>query len=184
MEYIQFFQIISQIFPFIWPEYSQRKADEGPEVHDRVVSAVVLAQFMNLGMAVVTPGNAVVRAGCLDLLVFQFSILQTLILEPGLQKSAAAAAAVVIGSVGLHVDKIFFAHNGSDHKPKVFGNGIAIALSYDLAGILNREFDFQVLVPVGIDLQLAFTNPFGIIFIDVLNFKIVLEVKFFQSGPD
>ena len=74
MEYIHFFQIISQVFPFVRPEYSQRKADEGPEVDDRIMSAVVLAQFMNLGMAVVAPGNAVIRAGGLDLLIFQLSV--------------------------------------------------------------------------------------------------------------
>jgi hypothetical protein len=141
MEHIHFFQIISEIFPFVRSEYSQRKADEGPEVDDRIVSAIVLAQFMNLGMAVMTPGNTVVCAGCLDLLIFQSAIFQALVLEPGLQETAAAAAAVVIGSVGLHVDEIFFANNGFDHKPKIFGNGIAIALSDNLAGILNRELD-------------------------------------------
>jgi hypothetical protein len=184
MEYIDFFQIISQVFPFVRPEYSQRKADQGPEVDDRVVSAVMFAQFVNLCMAVVASGNAVVRAGRLDLLVFESAVLQALILESGLQESAAAAAAIVVGSIGLHVDEIFFTHDGFDHKPKVFGNGIAIALADDLAGILNRELDFQLLVPVGIDLKLAFTNPFGVIFINVLDFKIMFEVEFFQSGPD
>jgi hypothetical protein len=142
MEYIHFFQVISQVFPFVWPEYSQRKADERPKMYDRVVSAIVLAQFMDLGMAVVAPGNAVIGAGRLDLLIFQFPILQALILEPGLQESAAAAAAVVVGAVWLHVDEIFLAHHGFDHIPQVFGNGIAIALSDNLTGILNRELDF------------------------------------------
>ena len=96
MEYIHFLQIISQVFPFVRSEYSQRKADEGPEVDDRIVSAIVLAQLMNLGMAVVAPGDTVIRAGGLDLLVFEPAILQALILESGLQESAAAAAAVVI----------------------------------------------------------------------------------------
>jgi hypothetical protein len=184
MEYIHFSQIISQIFPFVWPEYSQRKADESPEVDDRIVSAVVLAQFVNLGMAVVASGNAVVRAGCLDLLVFQFSILQTLILEPGLQKSAAAAAAVVVRFIGLHIDEIFFTHNGFDHETQIIRNRITKRLSDDLTGILDRELDLQILVPVGIDLQFSFTDPFGIIFIDVLYFKVVFDIEFFQSGPD
>jgi len=141
MEYIHFFQIISQVFPFVRPEYSQGKADEGPEVNDRIVPAVMLAQLVNLCVAVVAPGNAVIRAGRLDLLVFQPAVLQALVLEPGLQESAAAAAAVVVGSVGLHVDEIFFSHHGFDHKAKVLGNGIAIALADDLAGVLDRELD-------------------------------------------
>ena len=184
MEYIHFFQIISQVFPFVRPEYSQRKADEGPEVDDRIMSAIMLTQFMNLGMAVMASGNAVIRSRGFNLIIFQLSIFQALFLEPGLQKSAAAAAAVVVRFIGLHVDEIFFTHHGFDHKTKIICNRIAIALSNDLAGILNREFDFQILVPVGIDLQFSFTDPFGIIFINVLNFKIVFDVEFFQSGPD
>jgi hypothetical protein len=53
-----------------------------------------------------------------------------------------------------------------------------------LAGVLNREFDFEVLVPVGIDLQFAFTNPLGIILNDTFAFKVVLDLEFFQSEPD
>ncbi len=108
---------------------------------DRIVSAEMLAQFVNLSVTVVAPGNAVIRAGRLDLLVFQSAVLQALFLKPGLQESAAAAAAVVIGTIGLHVDEIFLAHNRFDNKAKIFRDGIAIALSNDLAGILNREFD-------------------------------------------
>ena len=184
MEYVHFFQIISQVFPFVRPEYSQRKANEGPEVDDRIMSAIMLTQFMNLGMAVMTSGNAVIRSSGFNLIIFQLSIHQALLLEPGLQKSAATAAAVVVRFIGLHVNEIFFTHNGFDHETKIICDRIAIALSNDLAGILNREFDFQVLVPVGIDLQFSFTDPFGIIFINVFYFKIVFDVEFFQSGPD
>lgn len=149
-----------------------------------VVAAIVFAQFMNLGMAVVAPGNAVVCACGFDLVVLDFTVLQAFLLEPGLQKSAAAAAAVVVGAVGLHVDEVFFAHHGFDHKPQVFCNGIPIAFAYDLAGVLDREFDLQVLVPVGVDFKFAFADPFGIILINIFDFKIVFQVEFFQSGPD
>jgi hypothetical protein len=43
---------------------------------------------------------------------------------------------------------------------------------------------FQIPVPVGIDIQFALPDPFGVIFIDVLDFEIMLDVEFFQSGPD
>ncbi len=181
MEYIDFLQVVSQIFPFVRPQNPQRKADERPEVNYRIITAVMLTELMNLSVAVMTSSNAVVRAGRLDLLIFQFSILQTLFLESGLQKTAATAATVVVGSVGLHVDEIFFTHNRLDHKTQIFGNRIAIALTDNLAWVLNRKLDFEIFVPVGADLQLAFTDPFGIIFIDVFNFKIVLNVEFFQS---
>ena len=184
MEYIHFFQIIPQVFPFVRPEYSQRKADQRPKVDHRVITAIMLTQFMNLGMAVMTSGNAVIGACCFNLIIFQLSIYQTLFLESGLQKSATAATAVVIGSVGLHINKIFFTHHRLDHKTKIICDRIAIAFSNNLTRILNGEFDLQILVPVGIYLQFAFTYPFGIIFINVFNFEVVFDVEFFQSGPD
>jgi hypothetical protein len=148
------------------------------------MTAVMLAQFMNLGMAVMAAGNAVVGSGSLNLLIFQSSVFEALILEPRLQESAAPAATVIIGSVGMHVYKIFFADHRFHNESEIFGYRIAIALSDNLAWILNCKFDFQILVPVGVDFESPFTNPLGIIFINVLNFEIVLKVEFFQSGPD
>jgi hypothetical protein len=150
----------------------------------RVVTAVMFAEFVNLGMAVVAAGNAVIRTGGLDLLILEPTVLETLLLESGLEEAAAAAATEVVGAVGLHVDEIFLTHDGFHHEAKVFGNGITKAFAHDLAGILNGELDLQVFVPVGVDLQSAFANPFGVVFVDVFNFKVVLEVEFCQSGPD
>jgi hypothetical protein len=144
----------------------------------------MFAQFVDLCMTVMASGNAVIRARRLDLFILDFTVLQALFLEPGLQESAAAAAAVVVGAVGLHVDKVLFAHHGFDDEPQVFGNGVSKAFANDLAGILNRELDFQILVPVGIDLEFAFADPLGIILIDIFYFKFVFQVEFFQSGPD
>ena len=99
-------------------------------------------------------------------------------------ESAAAAAAEIVGPVGVHVDEIFFSHHGFDHKPQVFGHRVAEGFAHQLAGVLNRKFDFAVLVPVGIDLQLAFPDPLGIILNDALDFEIVVDFEFLQSGPD
>jgi hypothetical protein len=49
---------------------------------------------------------------------------------------------------------------------------------------LNREFNLQILVPVGIDLQSSFADPFRIVLINGGYFKVVIDVEFFQSGPD
>jgi hypothetical protein len=184
MEHIDFLEVVVQVLALVGPENTQGKADQGPQVDHAVIPAVMLAQFVNLGMAVMAGGNAVIRLGRLNLAVLDLAVLEALFLEPGLQESTAAPAAEIVGAVGLHIDEIFLADHRLDHKTKILGNRIAVTLADDLAGILNREFDFQVLVPVGVDLEFAFTNPFGIVFVDAFNFKVVLEVEFFQSGPD
>jgi hypothetical protein len=84
----------------------------------------------------------------------------------------------------MHIDKILFTHHRFHRVPQVFGHRIPKTLADKLAGILNCEFDFQILVPVGIDLQLSFPDPLGIILDDTLYFKVVLNLEFFQSDPD
>ena len=144
----------------------------------------VIAELVDLGMTIMASGNAVGGPRGLNLLVFDLPKLQALLLETGLQEAAAAAAAIVIGAVGLHIDKVLFPDHRLDDISKVFGDGIAIAFSNDLTGILNRELDLQVFVPIGIDLQLSLANPLGVVFVDLLDFKIMVDVEFFQSGPD
>jgi hypothetical protein len=78
------------------------------------------------------------------------------------QKAPAPAAAIVIGAVGGHVDKIFFAHHGFDHIAHIFGYGIAQRFSNQLARVLTGKFDLALLIPIGVDLQFAFPNPLGV----------------------
>ena len=144
----------------------------------------MLAEFVDLGMAIVAAGDAVISSRRFDLLVFEQPVLEALILEPGLEESAAAATAKIIGAIGLHIDEVLFTNNGLYHKTQVFGNRVAVAFANDLAGVLDGEFDFQVPVPVGADLQFAVTNPLGVVFIDVLDFESVLDVEFFPSCQD
>ena len=153
-------------------------------MHDGIITAVMLTELMNLGMAVVAAGDTVIRAGLLDLLILQPAELQPLFFHAGLQKTAAAAATVIVGSVGDHINKIFFADNRFDHVSQVFGNGVAKRLAYDLTGVLDGEFYLEVLVPVGIDLEPSLPDPFGIIFIYVFDDKVVLDVELFQSCQD
>jgi hypothetical protein len=84
----------------------------------------------------------------------------------------------------MHLNKIFFTHHRFHRVPQIFGHRISKGLAYQLAGVLNRKLDFQVLVPIGIDLQLSFPDPLGIILNDTLYFKVVLNFEFFQSEPD
>jgi hypothetical protein len=178
------FKVIAKVCTFVRPQYSQRKTDERPQVDNRIVATEMFAQFMNLGMTVVATGNTIIGACCLDLLIFKFSVLQAFFLHARLQESAAAAATVIVGSVGLHVDEVFLADNGFDNKAQVFGYGISVAFANNLAGILYGKLDFKILVPVGIDFESSFPDPFGVIFVNIFYLKIVLKVEFFQSGPD
>jgi hypothetical protein len=153
-------------------------------MHDPVMAAVVLAELVDLGMAVVAGRDAIVGLGVLDLLVFEPAVLEPGVLVPGLQKTAAAPAAVVVGAVGHHVDKVLLSHDRLDHEAQVLCDRIAEAFPDDLAGILDRELDLQILVPIGVDLQLSFPDPFGVVFIDALDLNGMLDVELFQSFQD
>ena len=153
-------------------------------MHDGIITAEMLAEFMNLGMAIMAAGDAIIRSGFLDLFVLQPAESQSLFFHTGLEESAAAAAAIIVGSVGNHIDKIFFSDDRFDHESQVLGNGISKSLAHDLTGVLHGKFNFEVLVPIGIDLELSFPDPFGIVFINVFDDKVMLDVELFQSCQD
>ena len=46
------------------------------------------------------------------------------------------------------------------------------------------ELDLAFLVPVGIDFKFALLDPLRIQLDDTLDFKVVLDLEFFQSDPD
>ena len=131
-----------QIFPFIFAENTQRQADNGPQMDHPIAAAVMLTEFMNLGVTIVAAGNTIVRSGRLNLIVLQAAELQALLFVSRLQKTTTTAATIVVGPVGLHVDKIFFPHYGFYDKAQILGDGIPVAFTYNLAGILYREFNF------------------------------------------
>ena len=153
-------------------------------MHDGIIAAVMLTELMNLGMAIMAAGDTVIRTGILYLLVLELAEFQTLIFHAGLQKTAPPAATIIVRPVGMHINKIFFPDDRFNHIAKVFGNRIPKSLAHDLTGILYGKFNFQVLVPVGIYLEPSLTNPFGIVFVDVFDDKVMLDVEFFQSCQD
>jgi hypothetical protein len=184
MEDQNILEVLSQINPFVRAQYPQRKTDERPHMHDRIIAAEMLTELMNLSMAVMAAGDTVIRTGFLYLFVLQPAEFHTLIFHAGLKETAAAAAAIIVGPVGGHIYKVFFSDHRFDHVSQIFGNGFPITFAHDLTGILYGKFNFQVLVPVGINLEFSFPDPFGIIFIDVLDDKVMLDVEFFQSCQD
>lgn len=153
-------------------------------MHSVIIGFVMLPDIMNLGMAVVAGSNAVLRPGCHDLLEFQPAVSTPGFGESGLQEPTTATAAVIVGAVGEHVNKILFTHNGFDNKPQILSHRITKTFANQLAGVLNCKLDFQVLVPVGIDFQFSFPYPLGIALNNASDFKIVRNIEFFQSGPD
>jgi hypothetical protein len=108
----------------------------------------MLTELMNLGMAIMAAGDTVIRAGFLYLFVLQPAEFQALFFEAGLEKTATAAATIIIRPVGLHINKVFFSDDGFDYISQIFGNRIPKTLAHDLTGILNGKFNFQILVPV------------------------------------
>jgi tellurite resistance protein TehA-like permease len=153
-------------------------------VNDGIIAAVMLTELMNLGVAIMAAGDTVIRAGFFYLFVLQPAKFQALFFHAGLEEAAAAATAIIVGPVGSHINKIFFTDDRFDHKSQIFGNRFPITLAHDLTGILHGKFNFQVLVPIGIYLELSLADPFSIVFIDVLDDKVMLDVEFFQSCQD
>jgi len=153
-------------------------------MHDGIIAAVMLTELMNLGMAIMAAGNTVIRAGRLYLFILQPAEFQTLFFLAGLEEAAATAATIIVGPVGDHINKVFFADDRFDHVSQIFGNGIAKGLAHDLTGVLDGKFNLEVLVPVGIDLEPSFPDPLGIVFINVLDDKVVFDVELFQSCQD
>ncbi len=183
-QHIHIRQIRSQIFALIFPQNTHGQADQGPQVHRMIAALKMLADIMNLGMAVVARGNTVSCAGGHDLIEFQFAKGPALIGQTALQKAAATTAAIVIGAVGGHIDKIFLAHHGLDHIAHIFGYRIAKGFANQLAGVLAGKFDLALFVPFGVDLQPAIADPAGVQPNDAFDFKLVLDVEFLQSDPD
>ena len=153
-------------------------------MNDGIIAAVMLTELMNLGMAVMAAGDTVIRAGFLYLFVLEPAEFQALFFHAGLEEAAAAPTAIIVGPVGSHIYKVFFPHDRFDHKSQIFGNRFPITLAHNLTGVLDGKFNLQVLVPIGIYLELSLADPFGIVFIDVLDDKVMLDVEFFQSCQD
>jgi hypothetical protein len=184
MKYVNLFQVIAQISPLIGSENSQRQTNQRPDMYCLIGSMKMVPDIMDLGVAVMATGNAIVGAGGDDLIKFHLTIGPALFREPGLQKAATTTAAIVIRFVRGHFDDVFLADHRFDNIAQIIGDGVAKAFADDLARVLNGEFYFQILVPVGIDLQTPFADPFRIVLINGSYFKVVIDVEFFQSGPD
>lgn len=139
---------------------------------------------MHLGMTVMTGSDAVVSLGSQNLVGFGLTICPSLFLESGLEITPAAAAAEIIGSIGCHVNEIFFTHNRFDNISQFFGNRITERFSDQLAGILNGKFDLSLFVPLRRGFEFSLPDPLGIQLNNTFDFKVMRNLEFLQSGPD
>jgi hypothetical protein len=49
---------------------------------------------------------------------------------------------------------------------------------------LDRKFDFQIFVPIGIYFELSLPDPLGVKPDNALYLEVVGDIEFFQSDPD
>jgi hypothetical protein len=145
---------------------------------------VYVAQIMDLGMAVVTWCNTVSGFSRQNLFGFELAVATTRLRISCLEKSSSSTTAIIVRPVRMHVNKILFTHHRFYGISQVLGHRISKAFADQLAGVLHRKLNLQILVPVGIDLQLSLFDPLGIILNDAFDLKLRFNIEFFQSGPD
>jgi hypothetical protein len=148
------------------------------------MSSEMMTNIVDLGMAVMTAGDAIIRTGGHNLVKFNFPVGAPFFGEAGLQEPAATTTTVIIGLIWGHLDDIFLTHHRLDDKSQVISDFVTFAFADNLAGILNRKLDFSVLIPGGTDFESALSDPFGIVGINRSNFKLMVDIEFFQSSPD
>jgi hypothetical protein len=144
----------------------------------------LIRQIVNLGVAIVARRDTVTCLSGQDLVGFAFAIGATLFRITGLEETATTAAAVVVRAVGVHFDEIFFTHHSLDHITQIFCHRVSKGFSYQLARVLYGKLDLTFPVPLGIDLEFSLADPLGVVLNDTLDFKIEVDIEFFQSGPD
>jgi len=135
-------------------------------MYGAVGAAEMMTNVMDLRMTVMAAGDAIISACFDNLIIFLFAIGSALFRITRLEKTAAAATTVVVGSIWRHFNDIFFAHHHLNNIAKIVSHCLTIPFSYYLAGILDGKLDFPVFIPIGVYFKSAFTNPLGIILVD------------------
>lgn len=114
---IDFFQVVVQIGPLVAAQHPGGQANDGPQMHGGIMLGRMFGQLVNLGVTVVARSNTVIRIGGNNLVQLFLAIRQPFFLIGILQEAAATTAAVVVGHIGGHIDKVFFPNTGLDYIP-------------------------------------------------------------------
>lgn len=166
MKNIDILEIIPKIRTFIGSQYAQGQTDKRPEMHGIIGAAKVMPDVMDLGVAVVTTGDTVISTCGYYLIKLELAVGAALFSIARLEKTATAAATVIIGPVRGHFYHIFFAYHHLDDIPQIFSHGFAIAFADNLTGILDSKLYSSLPVPFRINFQPTLTDPFGVILIN------------------
>ena len=143
-----------------------------------------IGEVVDLRMAVMTRSDTICSLGLKNLLGLEAAVLTTRFRQSRLEETTAAAAAIVIGSVGRHVDEVLFPNDFLDHVAQVLSDRITKRFSHQLTRVLNGKFNFAFFVPIGINFELSIPDPPGVKPDDALYLEVVGNIEFFQSGPD
>ncbi len=146
--------------------------------------AEMLADIMNLAVAVVAGRQHILGAGGHDLVELDLAVSPALCGVAALQRATPAAAAVIVDAAGHHIDEVLFADDCLDHEAQIICRLLAPGLAHQIAGVLYRKFDFAFFVPVAVDLQFAFADPAGIQGDDAGELKAVGNIELSQSFQD
>ena len=94
-------------------------------------------------------------------------------------ETATRLTAVVVLVPRLHIAEVFA--DGVDDVAELV---VEAASAHDVAGVLDREFDFRILVPIGIHVEFPLPDPPGVVFDDAFDLKVMRNVELGQSDPD
>lgn len=141
-------QFVSQIGTLVFAKNAQGEANQRPKMDSMPFFPVVFGKVVDLGVAIVAGGDAVMGAGSQNLIALPQTIGPTLLGESCLEGSSAATAAIIVGFVGVHIHEVFFSNEFFDHEAEVVGNGVPQGFAHQLARVLDGELQSQLCIPI------------------------------------
>jgi len=148
VKYIDILKVVAEISTLIGTKNAKGQTNQCPDVNRIIFAAKMVRDIMYLRMTIMAAGNAVIGPCRYDLVEFNLTIRLPCFGETRLEETSTTAATVVVGFIGCHFYQILFTDYRFYDKSEIIRHRIAVALADNLAGILNGEFDFSVLIPL------------------------------------
>ena len=82
MKNVYIFQVVSEIRSFIGAKDPKRQTDQRPDVNGTVATTKMMADIVNLGMAVVATCDTIISSGFYNLVEFNFAVGSAFFGEP------------------------------------------------------------------------------------------------------
>ncbi len=99
-------------------------------------------KFVDLGMAVMARGYAIICCSGDNLVQFLLPIVEAFIFIRVLQEAPTAAAAEIVGHVGTHIKEVFFADARFEDETEILRQGVTKGFPYQVTGVLNGKLNF------------------------------------------